>query len=121
MGGFLIPELVGVRGPLSEALVHLHIVELYDALLNVHGLCARDISLEGQRQERYVIDKEEELVLLYGITEGQLPLQLVILQSEREKSRVAQFFATKLVQNYEKSKDASGGEGVGKQKREDER
>ena len=97
----MIPELVGVRGPLSPALVHLHIVKLDDALLNVHGLCARDIGLEGQRQERDVIDEEEELVRLHGITEGQLPLQLVVLQFEREQSRVVEFFTTKLVHKYE--------------------
>ena len=38
MGGFLIPELVGVRSPLSPALVHLHIVELDGALLDVHAV-----------------------------------------------------------------------------------
>ena len=43
----MIPELDGVRGPLSPALVHLHIVELDGALLDVHGPCTRDIGLEG--------------------------------------------------------------------------
>ena len=112
----MVPELAGVWGPLTPALVHLHIVELYDASLNVHGPCARDIGLEGQRQERDVIDEEEELVRLHGIAEGQLPLQLVILQFKREQSRVAQFFPTKLVHKYEKSDDAVSGEGAGKTK-----
>ena len=60
--------------------MHVRIVELDDAPLNVHGPCTRDISLEGQRQERDVIDEEEELVLLHDITEGKLPIQFVILQ-----------------------------------------
>ena len=109
VGGFLIPKLVGVRSPLSPALVHLHIVELDDALLDVHGPSTRDIGLEGQRQERDVIDEEEERVPLDGITEGQLPLQFVVLQFKREKSRVVQFFPTKLVQKYEELENAVGG------------
>ena len=80
----MIPELDGVRGPLSPALVHLHIVDFDNAMLDVHGPCTRDIGLEGQRQERDVIDEEEEFVPLHGVTEGQLPLQFVILQFERE-------------------------------------
>ena len=89
----MIPVLVRVRGPLGPALVHLHIVELDDTLLNVHGPYTRGIGLKGQRQERDVIDEEEELVRLHGITQGQLPLQFVVLQFEREQSRVAQFFS----------------------------
>ena len=112
----MIPELVGVRSPLSPALVHLHIVELDGALLNVHGPCTRDIGLEGQRQERDVIDEEEELVSLHDVTEGQLPLQFVVLQFEREQSRVAQFFPIKFAHKYEKSEDVFCGKGVEIQK-----
>ena len=76
--------------------MHLHIVELYDASLNVHGPCARDIGLEGQRQEWDVIDEQEELVRLHDVAELKLPIQNTVLQFEREQSRVAQFFPNKM-------------------------
>ena len=86
--------------------MHLHIVELDDATLNVHGPCARDISLKGQRQERDVIDEQEELVRLHNITEGQLPIQNTVLQLEREQSWVAEFFTKKIAQKYNESEGA---------------
>ena len=76
--------------------MHLHIVELDDASLNVHGPCARDIGLEGQRQEWDVIDEQEELVRLHDVAELKLPIQNTVLQFEREQSRVAQFFPNKM-------------------------
>ena len=79
--------------------MHIHIVEFDGAFINVHGPSTRDIGLEGQCQERDVIDEEEELVSLHDVTQGQLPIQFVILQFEREQSRVAQFFPTKLYKN----------------------
>ena len=102
----MIPALYGVGGPLSPALVHLHAVELDDALLNVHGLCTRDIGLEGQRQEWDVIDEQEELVSLHDVAELKLPVQNTVLQLEREQSRVAQFFPNKNAQKYNELEDA---------------
>ena len=69
---------------LREAIVHIHLVQLDNAFLDVAGALREDFSLVGQERERYVVDGESELVCPDIIENRNLPLGLTILQFERK-------------------------------------
>ena len=64
--------------------MHLHIIEHNSALLDVHGSRTGDIGLERHGQERYAVDGKKEFVPDHDIVKGQLPIQIIILQSDWE-------------------------------------
>ena len=58
------------------------------ALFNVLGDWSGERSLMGQGEEGVAIDAQDEHFLLRIILNSQLPLQLVVLQYDREHTRL---------------------------------
>ena len=82
---------------LCEARVHLHLVQLDSAALDVAGALREDFSLVGQERERDVVDGETKCVRHDIIENCDLPLGLAVLQFEREQSLLRQFFTAQIV------------------------
>ena len=92
------PAIDCERGVLLPALVDLHLVELDDAVFDVLGAFDSDFGLEGHLLEGFVVDKEDEFVLLHVVVQRQLPFEFVILQCDRKCACLCEFFPMKLAQ-----------------------
>ena len=103
VSGEFIPARDVVLFPHAPAFVHLDTVENDGAILDVHGLRAVGVGLEGEGQERLVLDVEEELVPLHNVVQRDLPAKRIVIQFEREHILVAQF-TMKFKQNVRSQK-----------------
>ena len=56
------PSIDSVCGVLCETIVHLYLVQLDSALLDVLGALRDDFSLVGQERERDVVDADSEFI-----------------------------------------------------------
>ena len=91
------PLLDSACAVLCEALVHLHLVQLDSAPLDVLGALRDDFSLVGQERERDVVDAESKCVRHDIIENCDLPLGLAILQFERKHSILRKFLPIQIV------------------------
>ena len=82
---------------LREAIVHIHLVQLDSAALDVAGALREDFSLVGQERERDVIYGESELVRPDIIENCNLPLGLTVLQFERKHPWLSELLAIQIV------------------------
>ena len=103
VSGEFIPARDVVLFPQAPAFVHLDIIEDDGAFLDVHWLGAVGIGLEGEGQERLVLDVEEELVPLHNVVQRDLPAKRIVVEFEREHILVAQF-TMKFKQNVRSQK-----------------
>ena len=78
------PLMKCVLGVLYKPGVHSDPIELDVALFNILGDWSGERSLMGQGEEGAAIDAQGEHFLLRIILNSQLPLQLVVLQYDRE-------------------------------------
>ena len=78
--------------------MHIRLVQLDLAALNVPGALREDFSLVGQERERDVIDGESKLVCPDIIENRNLPLGLTILQFERKHPWLSELLAIQIVQ-----------------------
>ena len=91
------PRIDGICRVLYEALVHLHLIQLDSAPLDVLGALRDDFSLVRQEWERQVVDTQGELVCGDDIENLDLPLGLPVLQLERKNPLLRKFFAVQIV------------------------
>ena len=91
------PLLDSACAVLCEALVHLHLVQLDSAHVDVLGALRDDFSLVGQERERDVVDAESKCVRHDIIENCDLPLGLAVLQFEREHILLRKFLAVQIV------------------------
>ena len=83
---------------LYEATVHLHLVQLDSALLDVAGAFHDDFSLVGQEKERDVVDDESKFIRGDDIKYCDFPLGFAVLQYERKHSTLrSKSFAVQIV------------------------
>ena len=68
--------------------MHKNHVKPDNALLNVLRAWRKECGLIWQAEEGYVVYEEHEFAILYIIVKRELPLQLVILQFQREQAGV---------------------------------
>ena len=91
------PLLDSVCRVLCEALVHLHLVQLDQALLNVLGALRDDFSLVGQERERDVVDTDNKFIRRGDIEDLNLPRGLAVLQLDRKQTMLRKFFPIQIV------------------------
>ena len=77
--------------------MHLYLVQLDQALLDVLGALRDDFSLVGQERERDVVDGETKCIGHDVIENRDLPLGLAILQLDRKHALLRKFFAVQIV------------------------
>ena len=77
--------------------MHLHLVQLDLAALDVAGALREDLSLVGQERERDVVDGERKFIRGDDIKNCDLPLGLTVLQYERKYTLLRKFFAVQIV------------------------
>ena len=86
-----------VCGVLYEARVHLHLVQLEHASLDVLGALWDDFGLVRQEGERDVVYVQGELICRGDIENCDLPLGLSVLQLERKHAFLRKFFPIQIV------------------------
>ena len=77
--------------------MHLHLIQLDLALLDVLGALREDFRLVGQEGERHVVDSESKCVRPDVIENRDLPLGLAVLQLDRKHPLLRKFFAVQIV------------------------
>ena len=91
------PLLDSACAVLCEAPVHLYLVQLDNALLDVLGALRDDFSLVRQERERDVVNAQGELVRGGDIENCNLPLGLAVLQLDRKQTLLRKFFPIQIV------------------------
>ena len=77
--------------------MHLHLVQLDSAPLDVLGALRDDFSLVRQEREWDVVDAESKCVCHDVIENCDLPLGLAVLQLDRKHAILREFFAVQIV------------------------
>ena len=77
---------------MREALVHSGTVDRDLSLVNVLRTSVDDLRLVRVFEEVQAINEQNELVCLHGVVQAELPAQLIVLQLQREKAWVGEFF-----------------------------
>ena len=77
--------------------MHLHVVQLDSAVLDVLGALRDDFSLVGQEGERDVVDAKSKFIRGGDIENCDLPLGLAVLQLDRKHATLCKFFPIQIV------------------------
>ena len=91
------PFIDSVCGVLYESIVHLHLVQLDPAPLDVLGALRDDFSLVGQEREWDVVYADSKFIRRGDIENCDLPLGLGVLQLERKHTMLRKFFPIEIV------------------------
>ena len=88
-----VPHFYAVGGVLRPAIDYYHIVETDGAPCNVLGALGVDLHLRWHLVEGLAVDVEQEVVGRHVIAKRNFPLELIVLNDQREQTRFGQFLA----------------------------
>ena len=89
-----MPFFNNFRVDLRPTIDYSHFVEhdssCYDVLGALRGV---DLGLDGHLVEGFIVDVQQEVVILHIVTKRNLPIKAIVLNMQREQARLGQFLA----------------------------